>query len=89
MYLWHQAGETFGHNVLDVADAHRRLTRWGKVNNKSITNIHRPVLIVGPEDLDQVSWLRFLIVLFQQMVTKKVYYRDLSSHLKTTATTKP
>lgn len=39
------------------------------------------MLIVGPEDLNQVSWLWFLIVLFQQMVTKICSFGH-SVHLK-------
>lgn len=40
-----------------------RLTGWCQVNNEAITNIHSPVLVGAPEDLNQVPNLWFLIIL--------------------------
>lgn len=52
------------------------------MNNKAIANIHSPVLIVGPEDLNQVPWLWFLIVLFEQMFAKHLLRKkDLATAL--------
>lgn len=39
------------------------LTRGGQVNDEAIANIHCPVLIGAPEDLDQVPRLWFHVVL--------------------------
>jgi hypothetical protein len=41
------------------------LTGWGQVNNKAVTNVQSPVLVVPSEYLYQISWLRLLIILWK------------------------
>lgn len=41
------------------------LTGWGQVNNKAVTNVQSPVLVVPSEYLYQIPWLRLLIILWK------------------------